>query len=229
MTKIVGHRGAPEQAPENTLASFRRAIDLGVDAVEFDVRSTSDGRLVVIHDRTVNRTTDGTGPVSTFSYDELSRLDAGEGEHVPLLDDVLATLQGTDTEAQVELKEPDIAGDVVQAVHDYDLEERCIITSFHRAALDGIDLPTGYACTEPGPSLITATREIDCDVILPRYSDDNLEQTRKHIDGDVSYGFWSVDGRQEIENVLRSDAYSFTTDQPATALKVRDELQYSSP
>jgi glycerophosphoryl diester phosphodiesterase len=75
--KVVGHRGAPQAAPEDTMAAFRAARDMGADGVELDVHATRDGELVVIHDYTVDRTTDGTGLVLDLSADEISRLDAG--------------------------------------------------------------------------------------------------------------------------------------------------------
>ena len=74
---VVGHRGAPRDEPENTLASFERAIRIGVDWIEFDLRKTRDGVLVVIHDETVDRTTNGKGLVRDMTFDELRELDAG--------------------------------------------------------------------------------------------------------------------------------------------------------
>ena len=84
---VIGHRGAAGLAPENTLASFRRAVELGVDAVELDVHVV-DGELVVIHDDTVERTTDGTGALGDYGLAALRALDAGDGERIPLLDEV---------------------------------------------------------------------------------------------------------------------------------------------
>jgi len=76
---VIGHRGAPAVAPENTLPSFRRAVEDGADAVELDLRATADGRLAVIHDETVDRTTDGSGPVAEMTLEALRALDAGHG------------------------------------------------------------------------------------------------------------------------------------------------------
>jgi glycerophosphoryl diester phosphodiesterase len=85
---VGGHRGNPAEHPENTLASFRSAIELGVDMIECDVHLSSDGELVVIHDHTLDRTTDGTGLVVQRSLAELRRLDAGGGERLPVLAEV---------------------------------------------------------------------------------------------------------------------------------------------
>src|SRR5260221_43314 len=93
---VSAHRGASGYAPENTLAAFRLANELGADMVEFDVHLTADERLVLIHDDTLDRTTTGTGYVRDHTWDEIAGLDAGawyapefQGERVPLLDDVL--------------------------------------------------------------------------------------------------------------------------------------------
>lgn len=90
----VGHRGAAGHAPENTIAAIRRGISLGVDFVELDVQRTRDGRLVVIHDKLVDRTTDGTGLVSELTWDELQSLNAGNGERIPCLEEALAAASG---------------------------------------------------------------------------------------------------------------------------------------
>lgn len=104
---LIGHRGAAGLAPENTLAGFRRAWELGVDAVELDVHRLGE-RLVVIHDDTLDRTTSGRGPIADLSWEELCHLDAGAGERVPSLDAVLAALP-TACGLNVELKGPDTA------------------------------------------------------------------------------------------------------------------------
>lgn len=85
----IGHRGAMGYAPENTLKSIEKAIQLGVDMIEFDVQQCKTGELVVIHDLTVNRTTNGDGTVANLTLKELKALDAGEGESIPTLKEVL--------------------------------------------------------------------------------------------------------------------------------------------
>ncbi|WP_338022845.1 glycerophosphodiester phosphodiesterase family protein [Bacillus weihaiensis] len=76
MTKIIGHRGFAGKYPENTMVSFEAAVDAGADGIELDVQMTKDGEIVVIHDETVDRTTDGNGYVKNFSLEDISLLDA---------------------------------------------------------------------------------------------------------------------------------------------------------
>ena len=93
MVLKIGHRGAAGHAPENTLKSFMAAIGLGCDMIELDVHLCASGEVMVIHDDTVDRTTNGSGQVSELSLDELKRLDAGAGEQVPTLVEVLDLLK----------------------------------------------------------------------------------------------------------------------------------------
>lgn len=112
---ISGHRGASIELPENTSAAFRRAIELGADGIELDVSLTADGVAVVLHDSTVDRTTDGTGDITTLTLDQVRTLDAGGGEPVPTLDEVLALAAGR-VEVNIELKAADSAPAVAAVV-----------------------------------------------------------------------------------------------------------------
>jgi glycerophosphoryl diester phosphodiesterase len=117
---VIAHRGASGQLPENTLAAFRRAIELGADAIEFDVRLTRDGVPVVIHDPTVDRTTNGSGPVHSFTLAELRQLDAGarftldgrtfpfrgRGWTPPTLEEVLIAFPGVPLLIELKLAAP---------------------------------------------------------------------------------------------------------------------------
>jgi len=91
---VGGHRGNPAEHPENTLASFRSAVELGVDIIECDVHLSADGHMAVIHDHSVDRTTDGAGMVRELTWDELQRLDAGKGERIPSLEAVIDLARG---------------------------------------------------------------------------------------------------------------------------------------
>jgi len=103
MNARIGHRGACGYAPENTLASFRKALELGVAGVEFDIQLSKDGQPMVIHDATLDRTTNGKGAVSNFTYAELKKLDAGGGQKILHLRDVL-TLVDKRCDLLIELK-----------------------------------------------------------------------------------------------------------------------------
>ncbi len=108
---VIGHRGAAGHAPENTLASLRAAAALGVRWVEFDAKLTGDGQVVLFHDETLERTTDGSGPVADMALEDLRALDAGgwfgepfRGERIPTLSETLAVLGELKLGANVEIK-----------------------------------------------------------------------------------------------------------------------------
>ncbi|HOJ39583.1 MAG TPA: glycerophosphodiester phosphodiesterase family protein [bacterium] len=99
MVRVIAHRGFSGQYPENTLLSFRKAAELGVDEIEFDLKMTRDGHLVAMHDWTVDRTTSGHGPVSELTLKEVKQLDAGSwfseefaGERVPTFEEILSLI-----------------------------------------------------------------------------------------------------------------------------------------
>ncbi len=115
MTEVVGHRGAKGLVPENTLPSFEAAIALGCDATECDVHLSADGHLVVCHDHTVDRTTNGTGTIATMTLAELRSLDAGHGAQIPLFEELLALVKGRIT-LLCELKGEGTADAAVAAV-----------------------------------------------------------------------------------------------------------------
>lgn len=125
----IGHRGAAGHAPENTLAAIRKGIALGVDFVEIDVRCTADGVLVVLHDATVNRTTNGKGPIERLSLRDVRALDAGNGECIPTLEEVLGVLAGQ-TGLMVELKIKGVAKKTVEVVQTAQFNKPVIYASF---------------------------------------------------------------------------------------------------
>jgi len=113
----IGHRGAAGHAPENTLLSIQKAIEIGVDIVEVDVRRTRDGELVLLHDQRVNRTTNGRGHIGDLSFEEARRLDAGSGQAIPSLREALELVRGS-VQLMIELKEPGIVPEVMNLIED---------------------------------------------------------------------------------------------------------------
>ena len=131
MVLRIGHRGAAGHAPENTLASFRKAVELGCDMTELDVHICASGEVVVIHDEKVDRTTDGKGLVSELSISELKQLDAGEGEEIPTLEDVLQLLKDK-IMLNIELKGLGTAKSVYELVKKTGWRnEKLTVTSFN--------------------------------------------------------------------------------------------------
>jgi glycerophosphoryl diester phosphodiesterase len=143
----IAHRGASAYAPENTLAAFRLALEMGADGFELDVMLSADDHLVVIHDDRVDRTTDGSGLVRQKMLAELKALDAGTrfdvrfaGERIPTLQKVFDLVAGNRAFVNVEIKTDSLKGDgleekLVALIRRYGLEERLLISSFNSFAL----------------------------------------------------------------------------------------------
>ncbi len=143
---VIAHRGASAHAPENTFAAFELAISLNADAIELDVKLTSDGRVVVFHDLSLQRTTNGAGKVHRKTLSELKTFDAGtafdrsyQGQQIPTLDETLETF-GKRTYFNIELKNlvqpfDDLPQKVVRIIKDHGLESRILISSFNPIAL----------------------------------------------------------------------------------------------
>jgi glycerophosphoryl diester phosphodiesterase len=143
---IVGHRGARGLAPENTLAGFQAAVEVGVDGIEFDVQRSQDGHLVVFHDDDVERVTGSSGAIASMTLDAIQALDAGRnfapqyaGERIPTLRETFAALQASDVLLFVELKSPwrfpGIEGDLAALMREFGLVDRCQVRSFYHPSL----------------------------------------------------------------------------------------------
>ncbi|GAU67287.1 putative glycerophosphoryl diester phosphodiesterase [Streptomyces sp. NBRC 110611] len=128
----IGHRGIMGVEPENTLRSFVRAEREGLDVIELDLHLSKDGTLVVMHDAEVDRTTDGTGPVAERTLAELRELDAGQGERIPVFEEVLTAVRAP---LQAEIKDVAAARTLAEVLRDRDLADRVEVISFHDEAL----------------------------------------------------------------------------------------------
>lgn len=159
MSLVISHRGANKEAPENTLPAFRRSLALGVDGFENDVHLTKDGRLVVCHDDTVNRTSNGCGLIAEHTFEELRRLDFGSwydtafaGTQMPSLEEFYELCSGLKV-VNVEIKHaPDgstaAAAGVIRMAKEFGLFDRLLISSF--------DMDMLLACTACDPDTRTA-------------------------------------------------------------------------
>lgn len=122
---IIGHRGACALEPENTLRSIQRAIELGVDMIEIDIYQIED-QLILIHDENLERTTNGKGKIYDHSFDQLRLLDAGKGERIPTLDEVLELTQGK-VPLNIEIKGPSLLPLLLETIQE---EKNLLLSSF---------------------------------------------------------------------------------------------------
>ncbi len=152
VSAIWAHRGACDVAPENTLPAFQKAIKMGADGIELDVRRTTDGVLIVCHDESLERTSNGLGKLTDYAFSGLRELDFSAGTkyvkepwyrtsvQIPTLAEVLEIVQPTDLTLNIELKHPDIPyarleAQVAELVADFQMGDRVIYSSFNHASM----------------------------------------------------------------------------------------------
>jgi glycerophosphoryl diester phosphodiesterase len=217
MSKVYGHRGAPAELPENTLVGFRRALELDIAGIELDVHLSKDGVPVVIHDETVDRTTNGTGAVSDLTVAELRELDAGDGQYVPTLAEVL-DLVGNMTHIDIEIK-ANAAGEAVLK----EMEGRdalWLISSFDWDVLRyirSVDAGVELWVLTPGASddALAVVQEVQASAlaIWDRGIDRDVASFLRQ-EG-IAFWPWTVNDPERAKELLQWGAIGICTDDPA--------------
>jgi glycerophosphoryl diester phosphodiesterase len=245
-TLIVAHRGASARAPENTMEAYRLGIEAGADAIELDVHLTADGQLAVIHDDTLDRTTDRTGAVASLNMDEIREADAGarfarpgdaeppfagEGLRVPTLPEVLDWLPDT-AGLVIEIKARAAADAVVAAVADHSArtDGRLSAISFDEAAIDRVHeldpgLRTGYLLA-PGQDFVAALEWAAMRghaAINPwerDLGDDPLPQIAQARAAGLEVGCYVVNEPERMRFLSDTGLWGFVTDVPDLAVEL---------
>ncbi|MFC7403614.1 glycerophosphodiester phosphodiesterase [Georgenia alba] len=229
MVHVVGHRGAAAVAPENTLTSFRRAIADGADVVELDVHASADGRIVVIHDRTVDRTAVGgraTGTVAELTWAELQQVELPGDERIPLLEEALAAIS---TPVQLEIKAPAAALAAAEMVRSAGLADRVTMISFNADALRTVrhtdpTLPVGVVTSRPTPEKLAVVDELDAAM---------LSVEIPHLDGERLGGLqergvrlcaWTALRDPDVRAAVDGGADLVAADDPAWCRSVLESL-----
>jgi len=148
---VMAHRGGGGLSPENTLYAFERAAEMGVDVIESEIHSTADNNLVVIHDETVDRTTNGTGPVNSLTLKELKEFDAGynwtadggqtfpfrgKGITIPTLEEVFTALPNIRINIDMKQINPSLAAPLCEMINSFDMVEKVMVASFNTRAIN---------------------------------------------------------------------------------------------
>ena len=247
-TPVIGHRGNRAHAPENTLESLRQAVALGVDAVEFDLRVSRDGALVVMHDETLDRTTDGSGPVASKTVAELKTVDAGarftrdgggtfpwrgRGVSVPTFDEIVESLP-RELPFIIELKTPAATEPLRAAVRRHGIERRIIVAGFDPAAtrpLRGAGFALG-ACTPDVAGLVLPAllrRRLGAQLfqalcIPPRWHGIPVPiaaLARALRDSGTVIHVWTINEPADALRLWRDGVQGILSDDPQTILAVR--------
>ncbi|UNS95629.1 glycerophosphodiester phosphodiesterase [Streptomyces tubbatahanensis] len=212
----VGHRGVMGVEPENTLRSFVRAEREGLDVIELDLHLSKDGALVVMHDADVARTTDGAGPIGELTLAQLRALDAGQGERVPVFEEVVDAVRSP---LQAEIKDRAAARVLADTIKRRALHDRVTVISFHAEALRETrehlpDIPLVLVAGRSSPTAPERARELGAGMI-------SLEL--RHLDADIvgrahAAGIkvisWTVNTDEDLARVRELGLDGVVTDMP---------------
>ncbi len=242
---VFAHRGASAHAPENTLAAFELALRQGTDAVELDAKLTSDGQIVVIHDQTVDRTTEGTGRVKDLTLAEIRKLDAGShfdvafrGEPIPTLEEVLKAI-GQLTLVNIELTNytsvtdqlPNKAAALVKRLK---LTRHVIFSSFNPIALRRVqgllpEAPLALLALPGGRGWLARSWVgrllVRYQSLNPEYRDVTPQMIARMHRGSRSVLTYTVNEKVELERLFRMGVDGVFTDNPLLALQIRNRAK----
>lgn len=234
---VISHRGNSSIAPENTNVAFSKAVEAGADYFELDVQLSSDDSLMIMHDATVDRTTDGTGTLENMTYTSLRLLDAGSwfnasfaGEKVPTLFEALMiaknSTNGIKVVIEIKSSKAAIVSRVVQLVQKHGMKDRVIISSFTLSQISEAKSLDATIDVMFFKSPVT-TADIDqVKAINGEWVGSGGSFTKDVIDyahsKDISYNAWTVDSEITMRSLMAMGADAITTNVPATLIGIRD-------
>jgi len=229
---VIGHRGASAKAPENTISAFALAIQEGADAIEFDVKLSSDDHVVVIHDHTLERTTNGKGKVAETSLKSLKELDAGSkfsqefaGENIPTLDEVFEVV-GNKILMNVELTNystplDGLVGKVVELVKKHGMEKQVLFSSFLARNLRITrrllpEVPRGLLAYSGWLGFLARNvgQKKQFQALHPYLDDVNQDLVRKIHAAGKRIHVWTVNGEENLKKMLEYSVDGIFTDDP---------------
>jgi glycerophosphoryl diester phosphodiesterase len=213
----IGHRGARAYEPENTLRSFKKALEISVDAVELDVRKTKDNQLVVIHDADVKRTTDGKGLVSELTLKQIKEFSTEKGEKIPTLKEALDFLDQK-VKILIELKEEGVEEKVLSAVRENGLQKNVIIVSFIEDALRKVrkldkEVETGLIYAKH-KNPVKAALELKAQYLVAFYRFTHTANVQKAHENGLKVIVWTVNKPEEVAEYVKKGVDGIASDKP---------------
>ncbi|WP_393099970.1 glycerophosphodiester phosphodiesterase [Streptomyces sp. LN325] len=212
----IGHRGVMGVEPENTLRSFIAAQNAGLDLIELDLHLSKDGALVVMHDADVDRTTDGSGPISEMTLAELRALDAGCGERVPVFEEVLDAVRAP---LQAEIKDTAAARALADVMHRRDLVGRVEVSSFHDEAIAEVTrlvpgVRTALSASRYGVDVVDRAVEAGAATVCLNVRRLTLEVVEHARKSGLRIIGWVVNTQDQLRLVRALELDGATTDYP---------------
>ena len=234
---IMAHRGASADSPENTMIAVKKALEYGADYSEIDVHQTKDGKIILMHDETLDRTTSGEGHVWDQTWEKIRLLDAGSwfgemftGEPVPSLEEIIQFASGRiklNIEIKISREEPDLVSKVVEIIHKYDFIDKCIVTSFDRKAVEKVKkidhrIQTGFIFGKDYPEDVFSG---NWEVLSCNYQIVDEEFIKKARENKKNIYVWTVDRKNEMLRLIDLKVDAIITNKPGFLRKVLQELK----
>jgi glycerophosphoryl diester phosphodiesterase len=222
----VGHRGARNYEPENTIRSFKKALELGVDAVELDVRMTKDGEIVVIHDVDVDRTTNGKGLVNQLTLKEIKQLKTEKDGQIPTLEEALDFIDKK-VKVLIELKETGLEAKVLKTVQKKGLEKNVVIVSFLEDALRKVKdldgkVETGLIYVKHKSPVKSAT-DLKASYLLPLYLFTHTADVQRAHRNGLKVIVWTINKPEEVADYVKKGVDGITSDTPDILSKADED------
>ena len=223
---VVAHRGASSLAPENTLASVLKAMELGADYCEIDVQLTKDGEVVLLHDSLLKRTAGRSGVLSDYTLDELREFEVGNwfgqdfrGEPIPTLREVIRAVRGKmllNIEIKVSQEETDIVSKVVDIIHSEGIRRKCLVTSFGRKEVEKVKeldprIKTGFIFSQKYPP---DTFEGNWEALSCNYRVVDADFVAKAREYKKKIYVWTVDDEEEMKRLIELQVDGIITNRP---------------
>jgi glycerophosphoryl diester phosphodiesterase len=196
----------------------KKALELGADMVEVDVRTSRDGHIVVMHDAVVDRTTNGKGYVKDMTLKELKKLNAGLGEHIPTLQEVSELIRGK-AQLVVEIKIPEIEKRVLQILKENELDRQAFITSFYHQILKRVkelnpNIRTGAIIASQPIKAARLALDANSDALLPKHDYVDPEMVEEAHRYNLAVYPWTIDTLHEIEPLIKMGVDGIVTNKP---------------
>lgn len=242
MTKIFAHRGASAYAPENTVEAFALAMEQGADGIELDVQMTKDGQVVVIHDETIDRVSDGTGAVRDYTLEELRKfrfsnhMENYENAVIPTLKEVLDLIKSSNMLLNIELKTgiywyPNLEEKTMELVKEAGMEDRVIYSSFNHYSIKKIlELNPHAECAFLYSDVILNVDKYAknvgvCGLHPAVYHLKMAEFLKEYQESGLKVRVWTVNKKEDMEKFIKADLEAVITNYPDKALEIRNALQ----
>jgi len=214
---IIAHRGASGYEPENTLRSVKKALELGADMVEVDVHVSRDGCMVVIHDARLERTTNGKGYVKDMTLKELKKLDAGLGERIPTLEEVVQLVRGK-AQLVVEMKVPGTE-ERVQEIEENGLENEALITSFYHPVIRRVkelnpNVQAGVIIASRPVKPVQPAIDANANALFPKYTFVDQQMVLAAHKNNLAVYPWTMDTLSEIKPLIEMGVDGIVTNKP---------------